>query len=52
VIWKESPSRIRRATLRMTLESSTTKHVFISIPFCFIGGACARPKAQFHHSTT
>src|SRR5271155_1384533 len=28
-IWKSSPSRIRRATLRMTLESSTTKHVFI-----------------------
>src|ERR1700722_5409418 len=29
-IWKASPSRIRLATLRMTLESSTTKHVFIS----------------------
>src|SRR5580692_11038519 len=29
VIWKSSPSRIRRATLRMTLESSTTKQVFI-----------------------
>src|ERR1700733_12359731 len=28
-IWNSSPSRMRRATLRMTLESSTTKHVFI-----------------------
>src|ERR1700683_2834694 len=28
-ISKSSPSRILRATLRMTLESSTTKHVFI-----------------------
>src|SRR5215472_524180 len=28
-IWKSRPSRIRRATLRMTLESSTTKQVFI-----------------------
>src|ERR1700750_1190782 len=28
-IWKSNPSRIRLATLRMTLESSTTKHVFI-----------------------
>src|SRR5438046_7958322 len=28
-IWKSSPSRIRRATLRITLESSTTRHVFI-----------------------
>src|SRR5262245_9498001 len=26
-----SPSRMRRATLRMTLESSTTRQVFISI---------------------
>src|SRR5476649_2607481 len=31
-IWNSSPSRIRRATLRMTLESSTTKHVFIVVP--------------------
>src|ERR1700733_2808084 len=29
-IWNSSPSRIRRATLRMTLESSTTKQVFIT----------------------
>src|SRR5580698_1182713 len=29
-MWKSSPSRMRRATLRMTLESSTTRHVFIS----------------------
>src|ERR1700731_1305987 len=28
-IWKSSPSRIRLATLRMTLESSTTRHVLI-----------------------
>src|SRR5262245_56108404 len=31
-IWKSSPSRILRATLRMTLESSTTKQVFIAQP--------------------
>src|SRR3981189_588810 len=29
MIWKSSPSRMRRATFRMTLESSTTRHVFI-----------------------
>src|SRR5450631_1858969 len=29
-IWKFRPSRIRRATFRMTLESSTTRHVLIS----------------------
>src|ERR1700722_2721151 len=28
-IWKSSPSRIRLATLRMTLESSTTRHVLM-----------------------
>src|SRR6187551_948545 len=28
-IWKSRPSRIRRATFRMTLESSTTRHVLI-----------------------
>src|SRR5262245_48614734 len=33
-IWKSSPSRILRATLRMTLESSTTKQVFIAQPHC------------------
>src|SRR6266581_1012049 len=29
MIWKSRPSRIRRATFRMTLESSTTRHVLI-----------------------
>src|SRR6476620_2927777 len=29
-IWKSRPARMRRATFRMTLESSTTRHVFIS----------------------
>src|SRR3954470_7532537 len=29
-IWNSMPSRIRRATLRMTLESSTTRQVFIT----------------------
>src|ERR1700710_842888 len=29
VIWKSRPSRMRLATLRMTLESSTTRHVLI-----------------------
>src|SRR5215475_383928 len=28
-IWKSRPSRIRRATFRITLESSTTRHVLI-----------------------
>src|SRR5215472_3523891 len=37
VIWKSRPSRIRRATLRMTLESSTTKQVFIT-PHSTLGG--------------
>src|ERR1700728_4739174 len=31
-IWKSRPSRIRLATFRMTLESSTTRHVFILTP--------------------
>src|SRR6185312_1891352 len=35
VIWKSRPSRIRRATFRMTLESSTTRHVFISVSASF-----------------
>src|SRR5204863_1389599 len=30
MIWKSRPSRIRRATLRMTLESSTTRHVLMT----------------------
>src|SRR6185312_15783511 len=28
-IWKSNPSRMRRATFRITLESSTTRHVLI-----------------------
>src|SRR5436305_12930818 len=32
MILKSRPSRIRRATLRMTLESSTTRQVFIAPP--------------------
>src|SRR3569833_3142530 len=31
------PSRMRRATFRMTLESSTTKQVFMS---CLVSGSC------------
>src|SRR6476660_7105347 len=34
VILKSRPSRMRRATLRMTLESSTTKQVFMGSPPC------------------
>src|SRR5882757_1248858 len=34
MIWKSRPSRIRRATFRMTLESSTTRHVLI-FGLCF-----------------
>src|SRR5580700_8475829 len=33
-IWKSSPSRMRLATFRMTLESSTTRHVLI-FSLCF-----------------
>src|SRR3974390_2937211 len=29
-MWKSRPSRIRRATFRMTLESSTTRHVLMA----------------------
>src|SRR3954470_20792135 len=32
MIWKSRPSRIRRATLRMTLESSTTRQVLMFSP--------------------
>src|SRR6478735_5974934 len=42
-IWKSRPSRIRRATLRMTLESSTTRHVLI-LGLCFPHS----PKGRFH----
>src|SRR3954451_5827445 len=34
-IWKSSPSRIRLATFRMTLESSTTRHVLIFSLYSF-----------------
>src|SRR5205085_7815660 len=33
MIWKSRPSRIRRATLRMTLESSTTRQVLMFGPY-------------------
>src|SRR6516165_10888532 len=32
IIWKSRPSRMRRATFRITLESSTTRHVLIFQP--------------------
>src|SRR6478752_1548675 len=35
MIWKSRPSRMRLATFRMTLESSTTRHVLISVSLCF-----------------
>src|SRR5882724_7536473 len=38
MIWKSSPSRIRLATFRMTLESSTTRHVLI------LASACSDPR--------
>src|SRR5580704_1835952 len=44
-IWKSSRSRIRRATLRMTLESSTTKQVFISASLVRRIPACSFPSA-------
>src|SRR5580658_2098961 len=49
-IWKSSPSRIRRATLRMTLESSTTKHVFIvsSLYSCAVDAAPMSSLKSFH----
>src|SRR6185295_17233216 len=33
MIWKSRPSRIRRATLRITLESSTTRQVLMLSPY-------------------
>src|SRR5216683_2284358 len=39
-IWKSRPSRIRRAILRTTLESSTTRHVFIFRPTFRTNSAC------------
>src|SRR5215467_12240770 len=41
VISKSSPSRIRRATLRMTLESSTTKQLFIATSLLSLRTYCA-----------
>src|SRR5947208_12674991 len=45
-IWKSRPSRIRRATFRITLESSTTRHVLI-FGLCFP----RFPKGTFPFST-
>src|SRR5215475_3821229 len=45
-IWNSSPSRMRRATLRMTLESSTTKQVFIVQP------RCVRAQFPFHQTAS
>src|SRR3984885_6143934 len=49
-IWKSSPSRIRRATLRMTLESATTNHVFIapSLYSCAVDAAPMSSLKSFH----
>ena len=40
MIWKSISSRMRRAIFRTTLESSTTRQVFISRPPCLTSGAC------------
>src|SRR4051795_1400919 len=45
MIWKSSPSRMRLATLRMTLESSTTRHVFI------LASASSNPERDVSNST-
>src|SRR5438477_4967766 len=37
LIWNCSPSRMRRATFRITLESSTTKQVFMTVPLRLVG---------------
>src|SRR3990170_4743413 len=54
MIWKSRPSRIRLATLRMTLESSTTRHVFILVIFSQLGGLRSRcergPGHDFEHA--
>src|SRR5215470_704560 len=47
VISNSKPSRIRRATLRMTLESSTTRQVFIAASF-FPCGQSAVPRCCSH----
>src|SRR5271170_4146831 len=43
-IWKSRPSRMRLATFRMTLESSTTRHVFIVVAFIL-----RKPVGYFHY---
>src|ERR1700749_992372 len=42
-IWKSRPSRMRLATLRITLESSTTRHVLI-----LASASSLSPKGRFH----
>src|ERR1700716_4065286 len=44
MIWKSRPSRMRLATLRMTLESSTTRHVFIL-------ASASSPEGDFYITT-
>src|SRR5580704_13427634 len=43
-IWKSRPSRMRLATFRMTLESSTTRHVFI-----LASASSISRKGRFHY---
>src|SRR5215467_13087762 len=47
VISNSSPSRMRRATLRMTLESSTTKQLFIATSLLSILTYRASRRARF-----
>src|ERR1700691_3230851 len=61
-IWKSSPSRIRRATFRITLESSTIKQVFMILllhasraapPCCSLPSSrsrCRRRGTQVQHA--
>src|ERR1700733_2090408 len=53
-IWKSRPSRMRLATFRMTLESSTTRHVFIVVAFMlgkpgWVLPHCVRRISSGHH---
>src|ERR1700754_2071476 len=62
MIWKSRPSRMRRATLRMTLESSTTRQVLISasnssryegtfaFPFLLFVSSRLRVRRHFEHA--
>src|SRR5690349_944968 len=50
-ISKSSPSSIRRATLRMTLESSTTRQVFIAASRRLGSAEVVRPSVQFHSNS-